>query len=90
MPQPRSDQDFPNAGTDRRPDELERNLHTEAEAVASQARAVETDRVADEDRENADQRAGALERLVNVLAAAVFVLLIMVILLGVALAISLT
>jgi hypothetical protein len=85
VPRPR----FPNAGTDRRPDELERNLKGEA-------RAVETDRVADEDRLAADERSSTIEsratgsrRLVNVLALSVLALLVAVILLGTMLALSL-
>jgi hypothetical protein len=69
---------FPNAGTDRRPDELERNLEG-----------------ADEDREAADQRSSAIEsqathdrQLVNVLALAMFVLLIAMIVLGTAVALT--
>jgi hypothetical protein len=69
---------FPNAGTDRRPDELKRHLESEE-------RAVETDRVADEDR----LAGGASRQLVNILALAVLALSIMVILLGTMLAIAL-
>jgi hypothetical protein len=89
-------QPFPNAGTDRRPDELKRNLHTEAESVVAHDRAIETDRVADEDRENTSvalssltETSRGLRQLVNILALAVLALSIMVILLGTMLALSL-
>jgi hypothetical protein len=90
MPPIRKPPQFPNPGTDRRPDELERNLSGEADAEVSRARAVETDRVADEDREASDKRSSAIEKLINgnrrlidVLALAVLVLLAAIVVLSV-------
>lgn len=53
---------FPHPGTDRREDELERNLQSEHDAQVGTARAIETDRVADVDRAEAHLRADAIEK----------------------------
>ena len=84
------DQKFPNPGTDRRPDELVRNLRTEAKAESNLQRVQETERVADEDREASVQRSALLEsqiktdqRLTDVLALAVLLLLVVMIVAGI-------
>jgi hypothetical protein len=80
---PPSKKPFPNPGTDRRDDELKRNLHTEAEIVAGHDHAVETDRVADEDREAANKRSSAMEkksiinrRMIDLVAIALLILVL--------------
>lgn len=64
-----STEDFPNEGTDRRKDELNRNLEGEAGAIESR-------RVADEDRAQAHHEAGVNRALINLIAQGVLIALL--------------